>query len=69
MITETKMSLFFGLKKLKLFHKIWNNIIPVTIPEYFTLASNRRHSNGMLKVETNNRNKDVISNFSSTYSI
>ena len=30
------MSLFFGLKKLKLFHKIWNNIIPVTIPEYIT---------------------------------
>ena len=53
------MSLFFGLKKLKLFHKIWNNIIPVTIPEYITLASNRRHPNGMLKVETNNKNKDV----------
>ena len=53
------MSLFFGLKKLKLFHKIWNNIIPVTIPEYITLASNRCHPSGMLKVETNNKNKDV----------
>ena len=53
------MSLFFGLKKLKLFHKSLNNIIPVSFPKYITMAHNRRHPNGMLKVETNNKSKDV----------
>ena len=53
------MTLFFGLKKLKLFHKSWNNNIPVNFPEYIIKARNRRHPNGMLKVETNNRSKDI----------
>ena len=54
------MRLFFVLKKLKLFYKTWNNMIPVTFPKYITVARNRRHPNGMLKVETkNNKSKDV----------
>ena len=53
------MSLFFGLKKLKLFHKSLNNIIPVSFPKYITMTHNRRHLNGMLIVETNNKSKDV----------
>ena len=53
------MSLFFGLKKLRLFHKSLNNIIPISFPKYITMAHNRRHPNGMLKVETNNKSKDV----------
>ena len=52
-------TLFFRFKKLKLFHKTWNNIIPVTFPKYITIAHNRRHPNGILKVETNNKSKDV----------
>ena len=53
------MTLFLGLKKLKLFHKTWNNNIPVKFPEYIIKARNRRHPNGMLKVETNNLSKDI----------
>ena len=53
------MTLFFGLKKLKLFHKSWNNNIPVKFPGYIIKVRNRRHPNGMLKVKTNNRSKDI----------
>ena len=56
---DLPMTLFFGLKKLKLFHKTWNNNIPVKFSEYIIKARNRRHPNGMLKVETNNLSKDI----------
>ena len=61
------MTLFFGRKKLKLFHKTWNNNIPVKFPEYIIKTRNRRHANGMLKIETNNMSKNINKAFSPSF--